>query len=82
MMTLELILNLPDDLGQEAQHAGLLTPQAIEIMLREKLRKIAGEALRSLWARQPNEALTAEIEQEIAEVVRSVRADLRKNTAR
>lgn len=52
MMTLKLTLNLPDDLAQEAQHAGLLTPQAIELLLRDQLRKLAGEQLRAFWARQ------------------------------
>jgi hypothetical protein len=81
MTTLELTLNLPDDLAQEAQHAGLLTPQAIEAMLREQLRKLAGETLRTMWARRPDEELTPEIEQAIANDVRSARAALRKKTA-
>ena len=36
MTTLELKLNLPDDLAKRAQSAGLLTPEAIEAMLRER----------------------------------------------
>jgi hypothetical protein len=32
-------LTLPDGLAQEAQTAGLLTPQALEAMVRESLRK-------------------------------------------
>ena len=78
MMTLKVTLNLPDDLAQEAQHAGLLTPQAIETMLREQLRKLAGETLRTLWASQPDENLIPEIEREIAADVRTARAELRK----
>ena len=81
MMTLQLTLNLPDDLAQEAQHAGLLTPLAIETMLREQLRKLAGETLRTLWARQPDEPLTPTIERDIAADVRIVRAQLRKKDA-
>lgn len=38
MTTLEVKLELPDSLAKEAQQAGLLTPQAIEAMLRERLR--------------------------------------------
>jgi hypothetical protein len=38
MTTLELKLNLPDSLAKEARQAGLLTPQAIETMLREAVR--------------------------------------------
>lgn len=36
MTTLEI--NLPDSLAKEAKEAGLLTPQAVETMLRERLR--------------------------------------------
>ena len=39
MTNLELKLSLPDRLAQEAQAAGLLTPEAIESMLRETLRR-------------------------------------------
>jgi Xaa-Pro aminopeptidase len=35
----EVTLTLPDTLVQEARAAGLLTPQALEAMLRETLRK-------------------------------------------
>lgn len=36
MTTVEI--TLPDGLAQEAQQAGLLTPEALETMLRERLR--------------------------------------------
>ena len=61
MTTLELKVNLPDDLAQRAQSAGLLTSEAIESMLCEQLRKRAGENLRAMWARMPREELTPEI---------------------
>lgn len=35
----EVTMMLPDSLAQEARAAGLLTPQALEAMLRETLRK-------------------------------------------
>jgi len=38
MTTLEIKLSLPDSLAREAQQAGLLTPEALEMMLRERLR--------------------------------------------
>ena len=78
MTTLELKLNLPDELAQRAQSAGLLAPEAIESMLREQLKKQAGEQLRATWARLPREELTPEIEQEIVEAVREVRVEQRK----
>lgn len=37
MTTLEI--KLPDTLAKEAQAAGLLTPEALETMLRERLRE-------------------------------------------
>ena len=77
MMTLQLTLNLPDDLAQEAQHAVLLTPQAIESLLRDQLRKMAGEALRVFWSGQPSELLTPEIETEIVDNVHNARSELR-----
>ena len=78
MTTLELKLNLPDDLAQRAQSAGLLTSEAIESMLCEQLKKRAADNLRAMWARMPREELTPEIEQEIVEEVRAARAERRK----
>ena len=74
MTTLELKLNLPDDLAQLAKSAGLLTSEAIESMLCEQLKKRAGKDLRVMWARMPRQELTPEIEREIVEDVRAVRA--------
>ena len=36
-----LIIDLPDNLAEEAEQAGLLTPNAIESILRETLRRRA-----------------------------------------
>jgi hypothetical protein len=46
-------------------------------MLREQLRRRAGDALQAMWQRGPQEELTPEIEQEIVEEVRKVRAERR-----
>ena len=51
MTTLELTLNLPDDLAQRAKDAGLLSNEAIEKLLREQLRRQAGEDLRTMLDR-------------------------------
>ena len=48
MTTLELTLNLPDELASKAQAAGLLNSETIEKLLREQLRKRAGEELRAI----------------------------------
>ena len=41
MATYELKLTLPDHLAQEAGKAGLLTPEAIERLLRDEVRRRA-----------------------------------------
>lgn len=68
-------IQLPDDLVQDAQAAGLLTPDAIERLLRERLRSQAGDALRAMWNRMPVEELTPDIEKMIADEVQAVRAE-------
>jgi len=39
MTQLELKLKLPDNLARDAEAAGLLTPEAIERLLREEIRR-------------------------------------------
>ena len=74
-------VELPDMLAQSAQAAGLLTPQALEAMLREQLKRQAGESLRTLWASAPPEELTPEMEQMIDEQVQAVRTQRHKQAA-
>lgn len=66
-------IELPDELARQAQEAGLLSPETLESLLRDQLRKRAGQALREIWARMPAEEATPQIEQEIVEVVRAER---------
>ncbi len=75
-------INLPDELAQKAASAGLLSAEAMEAMLREQLRRRAGDALQAMWHRVPQEELMPEIEQEIVEEVRKVRAERRRRGAR
>lgn len=74
-------IQIPDDLAQDAQAAGLLNPEAIERLLRERLRRQAGDALRAMWNRMPVEELTPETEEIINEEVRAARAERRQRTA-
>jgi len=69
-------LTLPDGLARKATDAGLLSAEAIQ-MLREQLWRRAGETLRDMWSRMPDEVLTPEIEQEVAEAVHAYRAEQR-----
>lgn len=70
MIQLELKLTLPDALAQEAERAGLLTPRALEEMLREQVRRRRVDDLFAAMDRLANvklPALTqAEVEIEIA----------------
>jgi len=70
-------ITLPDELAEKAASAGLLSAEAMEAMLREQLRRHAGDALQAMWQRQPADELTPEIEQEIVDEVRQVRAERR-----
>jgi len=74
-------IQLPDDLAQDARAAGLLVPDAIERLLRERLRQQAGDALRAMWNRMPSEELTPEIAETIDEEVQAMRAARRERTA-
>jgi hypothetical protein len=66
-------LTLPDDLAKKAADAGLLSAEAIQEMLQEKLLR-AGESLQEIRRRMPNEELTAAIEQDVVEAVQAYRA--------
>ena len=74
-------VELPDMLAQSAQAAGLLTPQALEAMLRKQLKSQAVDALRTLWASAPTEDLTPEMEQMIDAQVQTVREQRRKQAS-
>ena len=75
-------ITLPDQLAAEAQRAGLLTPEAIERMVREQLRanriERLGEARRQLAANplppMKPEEIQAEIDAYRAEQRRASRA--------
>ncbi len=82
MTTLELKLNLPDGLADEAQRAGLLTPEAIESMLREAVRRGALKELKEAMDRMaavPGSAMTPD---EIQEEIRAARVERRVSEGR
>ncbi len=52
-------ITLPDDVALQAQAAGLLVPETLTAMLRERLRRQnAGERLQELLAQMPRDDLT------------------------
>ena len=80
MTTLELTLNLPDQLAQEAQAAGLLTPEALERIVREALRNKRAQQLdkaRDVLAANPIPPMTPE---EIQAEIDAYRAQMRRAT--
>ncbi|MFN7219791.1 MAG: hypothetical protein ACK5UX_04025 [Burkholderiales bacterium] len=76
MTTLELTLNLPDDLAQRAKDAGLLSNEAIEKLLREQLRRQAGEELRTMLDRVQSTG-TPMTEDEVQAEIDAYRAEKR-----
>ncbi len=73
MTTLELKLNLPDELAQEAQRAGLLTEQAVERLIEEAVRRQAGKKLLDAMQRLRAANVPPLTEKEIAAEVKAVR---------
>lgn len=73
----QITLSLPDTLAQEARAAGLLTPQALEAMLRERLRN---QRVGELFAAMDKMAAlggTPMTEQEIQAEIEAARAERR-----
>jgi post-segregation antitoxin (ccd killing protein) len=77
MTTLELTLNLPDELANQAQAAGLLNSDAIEKLLREQLRKRAGEELRVMLNKSDASSTPPMSEDEIQAEIEAYRAQRR-----
>lgn len=78
MTTLEVKLNLPDSLANEARQAGLLTPEELERLLREALRARRVErltAVRETLATNPLPPMTPE---EIQAEIDAYRAQVRR----
>ncbi len=77
MTTLELTLNLPDELANQAQAAGLLNSDALEKLLREQLRKRAGEELRVMLDKAGASSTPPMREDEIQAEIEAYRAQRR-----
>lgn len=82
MTTLEMKLNLPDALAQEAQKAGLLTPDAIERLLREAVRRGAVDELFGVMDRLADANIPPMTMEEIQAEVDAVRAERRARAGR
>jgi hypothetical protein len=77
MTSVELTIEMPDDLVQEAEAAGLLSPDAILWLIRQEIRQRRVERLFAVTDRLAGPALSeAEVETEI-QAARSERRGLR-----
>ena len=78
MTTLELKLNLPERLAQDAQAAGLLTPEAVAELLRDELQRRAGERLKESLRKIDQTNLPPLSAQDIQTEIDSVRIERRR----
>ena len=82
MTTLEMKLNLPDSLAQEARKAGLLTSDAIERLLREAVRCRAADELFGAMDKLADANIPPLTMEEIQAEVDAVRAERRARAGR
>lgn len=73
-------ITLPDALAQEAANAGLLTPEKIESLLRQRLRAERIERLQAARAKLVAEPLQPMTPEEIQAEVKAYRAEQRRAT--
>jgi hypothetical protein len=74
MTTLEVKLNLPDQIAQEAKRAGLLNGRAIERLIEEAVRREAGKKLLDAMQRLHKANEPPLTEEDVAEAVKAARA--------
>jgi hypothetical protein len=66
-------LSLPDELAKAAGEAGLLVPEAVQAMLRDRLRTEGLASLEMAWAKAGDTAPSEADERLIAEAVGAAR---------
>ena len=81
MTQLELKLALPDNLAREAEAAGLLTPEAIERLLREEVRRRRVDRLFKAADRLAALDIPTLTEAEVEAEIRAARAERRSSRA-
>lgn len=74
MTTLEVKLNLPDQIAREAKRAGLLNGRAIERLIEEAVRREAGKKLLEAMQGLRDANTPPLTEEDIAEEVKAARA--------
>lgn len=82
MSSLELKLNLPDNLLREAEANGLLTPEALEALLRAEIRRRRVDQLFEAAARLSSLSAPSLTEAEVEAEIQAVRQERRTSDAR
>ena len=82
MTTLEIKLSLPDQLASQAEAAGILTPEGIERLVREALKREAGRRLSAIAKELRSANFPPMSQQELDAEIAAVRAELRLERAR
>lgn len=80
MTTLQLTLELPDNLASAANRAGLLKPEALERLLRDAVRRQAANELLTIADELTAANIPPMTMEEIQAEVDAVRAERRANT--
>ena len=70
-----LKLNLPDDLAQRAQSAGLLTDTSIQKLLEDTIRRVAGRNLLNTAQQLHDANIPPMSDEEVVAEVKAVRAE-------
>lgn len=78
MTTLEIKLSLPDKVANDAQAAGLLTPEAIEALIAEALRRKAFDELLSVADRVEAAGIVPMSMEQINAEIKAYRAERRR----
>ena len=71
---MQVTLNLPDDVAQRAQDAGLLTVEAVQKLLEEAMRRVAGRKLLSMAEKLHAAGIPPMSEEALDDLIHDVRA--------
>lgn len=72
---MQVTLNLPDDVAKRAEDAGLLTVEAVQTLLEDAMRRVAGRKLMSMAERLHAAKVTPMTEDELDHLIHVARAE-------
>jgi len=77
-----LTIDLPDNIAKEAKDAGLLTPETLAQLLKDAVRRQAGQRLLDVAKRIQAAGIAPMSDEEIVAEVKAVRAERRARQAK